>query len=334
MKTKILTILKESGGYVSGQDLCSRLGVSRTAVWKAIKQLEEEGCRIEAVRNKGYRLTAVEDGITQAQIGSLLKTKYMGRNLVYFAETDSTNIQIKRLAEAGSPEGTLVVAESQTAGKGRRGRSWFSPPGSSIFMSYLLRPNILPYHASMLTLLAGMACARAVREETGLKAEIKWPNDLVLSGKKICGILTEMSTELEEIHYIFTGIGINVNQTEFPEEIRNTATSLKLEREKQQEKEGCREFSRSVLIASCMKWFEDYYERFLFSGDFSQLKEEYESMLVNLNREVLVLDPAGEYSGVCRGIDAMGRLLVELPHKEVKAVLSGEVSVRGIYGYV
>lgn len=201
-------------------------------------------------------------------------------------------------------------------------------------MSYLLRPNILPYHASMLTLLAGMACARAVREETGLKAEIKWPNDLVLSGKKICGILTEMSTELEEIHYICTGIGINVNQTEFPEEIRNTATSLKLEREKLQEKEGCGEFGRSVLIASCMKWFEDYYEKFLLSGDFSQLKEEYESMLANLNREVLVLDPAGEYSGVCQGIDAMGRLLVELPHKEVKAVLSGEVSVRGIYGYV
>lgn len=329
MKTKILTILKESGGYVSGQDLCSRLGVSRTAVWKAVKQLEEEGCRIEALRNKGYRLTAVEDGITGAQIGSLLQTKYMGRNLVYFPETDSTNIQVKRLAEAGSPEGTLVVAESQTAGKGRRGRNWSSPPGSSIYMSYLLRPKIPPYSASMLTLLAGMACARAVREETGLEAKIKWPNDLVLKGKKICGILTEMSTELEEIHYIFTGIGINVNQTEFPEEIRDMATSLKLESEKKGEN-----FSRSALIASCMKWFEHYYEEFLLQGDFSKLKEEYEGMLANLGREVVVLDPAGEYSGICRGIDETGRLLVELPGREVRAVLSGEVSVRGIYGYV
>lgn len=328
-------------------------------MWKAVKQLEEEGCRIEAVRNKGYRLVALKDGMTEAQIGSLLETKYMGRTLVYFAETDSTNIQIKRLAEAGSPEGTLVVAESQTAGRGRRGRSWSSPPGSSIYMSYLLRPKIPPYHASMLTLLAGMACAKAVREETGLKAEIKWPNDLVLSGKKICGILTEMSTELEEVHYIFTGIGINVNQTEFPEEIRETATSLKLEKEREmaasllgreeqemaalllgreKEREAGEEeqggFSRSSLIAACMKWFEHDYERFLLSGDFSLLKEEYESMLANLGREVVVFDAAGAYSGVCRGIDKMGRLLVELPDKEVKAVLSGEVSVRGIYGYV
>ena len=122
MKTKILTILKQNGGYVSGQELCNQLGVSRTAVWKAVKQLEEEGCRIEAVRNRGYRLMAIEDGITQAQVGSRLTTRYMGRNLVYFPETDSTNIQIKRLAEAGSPEGTLVIAESQNAGKGRRGR--------------------------------------------------------------------------------------------------------------------------------------------------------------------------------------------------------------------
>lgn len=329
MKTKILTILKHTDGYVSGQALCSQLGVSRTAVWKAIRQLEEEGCQIEAVRNKGYRLLAVEDGIGGAQIGSLLTTKYMGRNLVYFQETDSTNIQIKRLAEAGSPEGTLVVAESQTAGKGRRGRSWSSPPGSSIYMSYLLRPKIPPCSASMLTLLAGMACARAIREETGLEPAIKWPNDLVLRGKKICGILTEMSAELEEIHYIFTGIGINVNQTEFPEEIQKTATSLKLESQ-----DPDREIRRSALIASCMQWFEHYYEKFLSLGDFSGLKEEYEGMLANLGREVLVLDPAGEYKGICRGIDETGQLLVELPGKGEKTVLSGEVSVRGIYGYV
>ncbi len=296
MKTKILTILKENGGYVSGQALCSQLGVSRT-VWKAVKQLEEEGCRIEAVRNKGYRLLSVEDGIGGAQIGSLLKTKYMGRKLVYFRETDSTNIQIKKLAEAGSPEGTLVVAESQTAGKGRRGRSWSSPAGSSIYMSYLLRPKIPPYSASMLTLLAGMACVTAIREETGLNSAIKWPNDLVIGGKKICGILTEMSTELEEIHYIFTGIGINVNQTSFPQEIQETAKRI----------------TKAVE---------------------SELKEEYEGMLANLGREVLVLDPAGEYKGICRGIDNKGQLLVELGDGSKKTVLSGEVSVRGIYGYV
>lgn len=326
MKTEILTLLKQKGGYVSGQELCSQLGVSRTAVWKAVNQLKEEGCQIEAVRNRGYRLVEMEDGITEAQVGSRLTTRYMGRKMVYFSETDSTNIQIKRLAEAGSPEGTLVVAESQSAGKGRRGRSWSSPPGCSIYMSYLLRPKIPPCNASMLTLLAGMACVRAIEEETGLEAKIKWPNDLVMNGKKICGILTEMNAELEEIHYIFTGVGINVSQMEFPEEIRKTATSLKLE--------GGAPVSRSALIAGCMKWFEHYYERFLSQGDLSGLKDEYESMLANLGRGVKVLDPAGEYTGICRGIDQMGELLVELPDGEVKKVFSGEVSVRGIYGYV
>lgn len=326
MKTKILTILKEADGFVSGQDLCRQLGVSRTAVWKAVKQLEEEGCRIEAVRNRGYRFVSVEDVITRAQIGSQLETEYMGRNLVVFPVTDSTNIQARRLAEVGSPQGTLVVAESQQAGKGRRGRSWSSPAGSSIYMSFILRPKIPPHCASMLTLIAGMACAQAVREQTGLPAEIKWPNDLVLNGKKICGILTEMSAELEEIHYVVTGIGINVHQTEFPEEICKTATSLKLE--------GGKNLDRGALIAGSMKWFEAYYEQFCAVGDLSQLKETYEGMLANQDKGVRVLDPHGAYEGVCRGITVNGELIVELPDKTQCQVMSGEVSVRGIYGYV
>lgn len=326
MKTEILTVLKEAQGFVSGQTLCSRLHVSRTAVWKVVKQLEEEGYRIEAVRNKGYRLVEIADVMTKAEIGSRLQTRFMGRNLVYLPVTDSTNIQAKKLAEEGEPEGTLVVANAQQAGKGRRGRSWSSPSGENIYMSFLLRPQIPPQCASMLTLLAGMACARAVKEETGLTAAIKWPNDLVLNGKKICGILTEMSTELEQIHYIVTGIGINVNQTDFPEEIRDKATSLKLESKRRE--------NRSALIASSMKWFEQYYEEFLQTRDFSRLKKEYEGMLANMQETVQVLDPVQPFTGICRGIDREGQLLVKLSDGSERRVRSGEVSVRGIYGYV
>ncbi|MCI8296212.1 MAG: biotin--[acetyl-CoA-carboxylase] ligase [Lachnospiraceae bacterium] len=325
MKTKILTILKERSGFVSGQALCGQLGVSRTAVWKVIRQLEEEGYVIEAVRNKGYRLVEAADVMTEAEIGSLIRTERMGKRLVYLPQTDSTNIQARRLGQEGYPDGTLVVAETQTAGKGRRGRSWSSPAGSSIYMSLLLRPDIPPYSASMITLVAGMAVSQAVREMTGLPAQIKWPNDVVVDGRKICGILTEMSTEMESIHYIVTGIGINVNQHDFPEEIMATATSLRIE--------AARKISRSALIACTMERFEACYDRFLDTEDLSLLKDGYQAMLANLDREVQVLDPAGAYKGICRGIDETGRLLVDT-QEGMKAVLSGEVSVRGIYGYV
>lgn len=326
MKTKILTILKEQPGFVSGQALCGWLGVSRTAVWKVIKQLEEEGYVIEAVRNKGYRLVEAADVMTEAEIGSRLCTERMGRSLVYLPQTDSTNIYARKLAQKGYPDGTLVVAESQTAGKGRRGRSWSSPAGSSIYMSLLLRPDIPPYCASMITLVAGMAVSQAVGEMTGLPARIKWPNDVVVNGRKICGILTEMSTEMESIHYIVTGIGINVNQQDFPEEIMATATSLRIE--------AAKKISRSALIACTMAWFEVYYDQFLKTKDLSLLKAGYETMLANMGQEVLVLDPDGTYKGICRGIDEAGRLLVDTLEGEPKRVLSGEVSVRGIYGYV
>lgn len=326
MKTKILTILKEQPGFVSGQALCGWLGVSRTAVWKVIKQLEEEGYVIEAVRNKGYRLVEAADVMTEAEIGSQLCTERMGRSLVYLPQTDSTNIYARKLAQKGYPDGTLVVAESQTAGKGRRGRNWSSPAGSSIYMSLLLRPDIPPYCASMITLVAGMAVSQAVGEMTGLPARIKWPNDVVVNGRKICGILTEMSTEMESIHYIVTGIGINVNQQDFPEEIMATATSLRIE--------AAKKISRSALIACTMAWFEVYYDQFLKTKDLSLLKAGYETMLANMGREVQVLDPDGAYKGICRGIDEAGRLLVDTLEGEPKRVLSGEVSVRGIYGYV
>lgn len=326
MKGEILKLLKETDGYVSGQELCRRFGVSRTAVWKVINQLKEEGYEIEAVRNRGYALKGAGDVLSEAELLSCLKTEWAGGRTVYFDATDSTNIQARRLAEAHAPHGTLVVSDRQDGGKGRRGRSWASPSGVGIWMSLILRPEIAPSSASMLTLAAALAVREGIREETGLSPLIKWPNDLVLNGKKICGILTEMSTELMEIQYVITGIGINVNQKEFPPEIRDTATSLSLE--------AGRCFRRSSLIAAILKAFEKDYAAFLKTGDLSLLLEEYNACLVNRGKEVCILDPSGEYRAVAEGIDESGSLLVTLPDGTRREIISGEVSVRGIYGYV
>ncbi len=326
MKTEILRLLKECEDYLSGQELCTQLGVSRTAVWKVIKQLQGEGYKIEAVRNRGYRLVEGGDVITEAEIKSCMARENRGWRVVCYDETDSTNTRAKYLAEGGAGEGTLVVAETQNAGKGRRGRNWVSPPGTGIWMSLVLRPDIPPSKASMVTLAAALGVSEGVFQATRLSTQIKWPNDIVLNGKKICGILTEMSTELETIQYVVVGIGINVNMKEFPEELSKTATSLCLETGKT--------YKRAPVISAVADSFWHYYQAFLEAGDLSSLKEEYESRLVNINRRVTVLDPAGAYPGVCRGIDREGELLVEREDGQLHRVLSGEVSVRGICGYV
>ena len=229
MKTELLKILRESDGYVSGQQLCERFHVSRTAVWKVIQQLKEEGYEVEAVKNRGYRIMTTPDVITAEEISSRLHTNWMAENCIYLESVDSTNNYAKRIAEDGTPSGTLVVADEQTGGKGRRGRSWSTPKGSNIAMTLLLRPRFRPEHASRMTLLAAMAVTCGIRRVTGLDAGIKWPNDVVVNGHKVCGILTEMNTEVDYINYVVIGIGINVNQKEFPEEIREIAGSLCLE---------------------------------------------------------------------------------------------------------
>ncbi len=326
MKGEILKLLKETDGYISGQELCEKFGVSRTAVWKVINQLKEEGYEIEAVRNKGYILKGSADVLSKEELESTIHTKWAGADVAFFEETDSTNNEIRRLAEQGAPHGTLAVAERQLGGKGRRGRVWTSPAGVGIWMSMLLRPQIDPMAASMLTLVMALATRKGIENATGLKSEIKWPNDLVLNKKKICGILTEMSTELMEIQYVIPGTGINVNQTEFPDDIKATATSLRIESGKLQK--------RSEIIAAIMAAFEGYYDTFIKTQDMSGLIEEYNANLVNLGNEVCVLDPAGEYRGVSEGINKDGALLVRLADGTLKEIISGEVSVRGVYGYV
>lgn len=326
MKCSVLTALGRADGFVSGQELCGELQVSRTVVWKVINQLKEEGYEIESVPRKGYRILHRPDFVTAEEIESRLQTKWVGRPVRYCAVIDSTNNEARRLAEAGAPSGTLVVAEEQNQGKGRRGRSWVMAPGSAVAMTLLLRPEIAPTHASMLTLVMGIAVARACRSFCGVETKIKWPNDVVADGRKICGILTEMSSEIDYINYLVIGAGINTYVQDFPEELTRKAVSL-------HELTGSRP-DRAGLIAECMRQFEICYENFLKTQDMSALRDEYNSLLAGIGGRVRVLEPGNEYDGVSEGINERGELLVRREDGTVEAVYAGEVSVRGIYGYV
>lgn len=326
MKSEILRLLKENDTYISGQQLCEQFQVSRTAIWKVIDQLKKEGYQIEAVRNKGYRLIESPDVMSKAEIDSLVDTKWAGKNVIYYDETDSTNNRAKEAGNNKEPHGTLFVADMQMAGKGRRGRVWKSPSGSSIYMTILLYPDIPPVKAPQLTLIMAIAVAEGIREITGLETKIKWPNDIVVNGKKICGILTEMSTEIDYINHVVIGIGINVNMESFPEDIAKTATSLRIEAGK--------EFRRFELIAAIMEHFEKAYEAVCEAGSLKPIMEDYNRLLVNCGRRVRVLEPEHEYDALALGIDKTGELQVECEDGSRKSVFAGEVSVRGIYGYV
>ena len=327
-KSKICSILARlyrAGDYVSGQELCAQLGVTRTAIWKIINQLKAEGFGIESVPRRGYRLESFPDVMVPEAVGACLDTRWAGQVQCYYEETGSTNTEIRSLAEQGAPHGTLAVANAQNKGKGRRGRVWTMQPDTSIAMSLLLRPDFSPSHASMVTLVMGLAVARACTEVCGVDVRIKWPNDVVCGGRKISGILTELSTEVDYINYIVVGVGINCAQTSFPPEIADTATSLLLESGKP--------VNRARLIAACMKWFEHYYDTFAGDGDLSALSEEYNALLAGKGNTVRILTPGDEHTGISLGINQRGELLVQRPDGTIEEVYAGEVSVRGVYGY-
>lgn len=255
----------------------------------------------------------------------LENTLWIGKDIRYYEVTDSTNNQAKQLGKTGAEHGTLVIAEQQLAGRGRSGRSWESPKDGGIFMTLLLRPEIKAIEAPMLTLVTALSVAKAMRNELALPVEIKWPNDIVLNGKKLCGILTEMEADEHGIHYVVIGIGINLWNQSFSEEIASMATSVVLESGKN--------ISKETLIEAVWREFETDYAGFLKSRDLSGMKEEYQTYLVNLDKQVKVLDPKEPYVGIARGITDTGELIVETQNGE-QEVSSGEVSVRGIYGYV
>lgn len=246
----------------------------------------------------------------------------------YRDKVDSTNLWAKELAEAGAAEGTLLVADQQSAGRGRRGRSWSSPAGESIYMSLILRPEILPEQASMLTLVMGLSVVQACRQLYGLDAWIKWPNDMVICGKKACGILTEMNLSKDGTWYVIIGTGINVNGRDFEAAIADTATSLLLETKE------AKNLDRQQIIDVVMACFSKNYELFLETGDLKNLLQAYNQVLINRGKEIRVLESSGDYTGISDGINEKGELLVTKEDGTCTAVYAGEVSVRGVYGYV
>ncbi len=336
LSDRILNALKKNGTFLSGQELSEMFGVSRTAIWKAVRKLKTEGCEIEAVTNRGYRLISAdeEERLDQFVLEEVFReTARFGHPVYYRKETGSTNADAAEFSDAGAPEGTLVIAEKQTKGKGRRGRTWISPPEGNLYMSLLLKPGFPAATAPVLTLIAAMAVRDGLLSVTGERERffIKWPNDIVAlcrDGKvrKICGILTEMRLEEREIKDVVVGIGVNVGQKTFAPEIAETASSLALVLD--------RPVSRAHLAASVMRQFERLYDIFTKNGNFGPLRSAYEEALINRGRKVRVLDPAGSYDGTAEGTDDQGALLVRTSDGSVQAVSAGEVSVRGVEGYV
>lgn len=328
VRDKVLDALLSSQNHISGEELSERFGVSRTSIWKAIKKLKEEGFTIDSVNNKGYRI--IENPTEPTSSLLIHDLKALGYDMVKWYDTiDSTNLEAKRMAdsELEPHESGVFVSDEQTLGRGRRGRKWESVKGEGAYTSILIRPDIPPASAAMLTLLAGYAVCKTLSETYGLDARIKWPNDIVVNGRKISGILTEMSSEIRSLHYVVVGVGINVNQKDFGDELNAIATSLELEL-------GRDDINKHELIVDWVKRFSELLPQFVEDKSLDSIKADYEALCVNVNQRVLVKEPKATYQGTGLGISPEGDLLVKMDDGEVKAIMSGEVSVRGVYGYV
>ncbi len=329
MKNIVLEELRRNKDkYISGEDLSKGLNVSRTSVWKHINKLKKEGYIIESSTNKGYMLMETPDTLYPAEIKRLLNTKIIGKEIVFIESVDSTNNHGKRLCEKGFIEGTLIIAEEQTTGRGRLGREWVSPKGEGIWISILLKPNIKPEEASQITILTAYAVAKSIRELLDVDAMIKWPNDIVIGGKKVCGILTEMGGEIDVINYLIVGIGINANIEErfFIENGLSTATSLRLIKGEP--------IDRKVLLSKVIKNFEQLYIDFIKTSNIESILNNYRKMSATLDKEIKVTYNKEEIEGKAIDINNSGQLIVKLRNGNIIELASGEVSVRGIYGYV
>ena len=311
----------QAGSFVSGEELSRICGCSRTAVWKHIEELRSEGYEIEAVRKAGYRLVAAPDRLSAAEVMAGLSTARIGQLVYAYDEVVSTQLLAHEAAAKGAPEGTLVLAELQTGGKGRLGRQWHSPRGSGIWMSLIVRPQIPLPKTPQMTLLTAVAIARTIQEETGLQVRIKWPNDLFIGDKKVCGILTELHAEADQVHYLVIGIGINVNNeaADFPEPLAQIATSLRIE-------SGTKVDRLQLLQRFCAN-FEETYDRYLQRG-FQPVKEEWESLSYTIGRWVSVQTISQSLEGRAVGLDDEGVLLLEDEAGNRHKVYSADVHYR------
>lgn len=322
MRDAILSILRANeGAYISGEDVSRLMNVSRTAIWKHIQGLRRDGYIIDSNPRRGYRLMAVPDLLLASEILNGLQTRHIGRIIHHFMTTGSTNQEAKRLANEGAAEGTIVIAEQQTCGRGRMARPWFSPETGGIWFSLILRPGVNPAEAAKFTFLGAVAVTNAIRAVTGLAVEIKWPNDIHFQGRKLTGILTEMNAELDAINFIVMGIGINVNidVVAFPVDIQATVTSL--------QREIGQKISRCMLLRNILQQFEILYDRVKAEG-FAPVLTAWRSMNCTLGYEVSVSSVNQQFVGVAIDIDDEGALLIEKQDGAIERVIAGDVSVR------
>lgn len=329
-REQVLALLREQEGYLSGEELSRELGLSRAAVWKAVETLRKEGYGIEARTGLGYRLTSAPDALTEREVRRFLgEPKRLGRELHCLDTIDSTNTYAKKLALSGSPDGTVVIANNQTAGRGRMGRQFQSPKDKGIYLSVLLRPDVTPDRLMPVTAMAGVAVCDAVEKVCGVRPGLKWPNDPVVGNRKLCGILTECSLEGEtgRVQYLVLGIGINVSQSaeDFSPDVAEIATSLAAYLG--------HEVSRPALAAALIRELERLYET-LLTGDLSDYLTHYRQNCVNLGKTVQLLGSDAREVVTAVNIDPEFGLVVRTETGEEKIVRSGEVSVRGMYGYV
>jgi len=319
---RVLFYLKQNKGqFVSGEVLSGEFGISRAAVNKHIHKLKAEGYQIESATKKGYRFQAVSPKLIPREIREAIDTEVFGRpEIVHFDETDSTNVRAKALAVQNAAEGTVVVAEHQSAGRGRKQRSWFSPPGMGIYSSLILRPTISPGDAPQITLMTAVAAAEALTEVTRLPIRIKWPNDLLIGGKKVAGILTEISTEMDAVDYVVIGLGVNVNTpaTSFPVELRDIATSACIE--------SGTEFSRTSILAEYLGRLEDGYE-VIKSGRFDRVIARWKDLSHMIGQRVTVEELETTYSGKVEDIDDNGVLLVRDDRGGLHRIFSADITL-------
>lgn len=318
---KILNRLTTAGNFLSGEELCREFAVTRSAVWKHICLLRSEGYHVDAVTGRGYRLSGLTGRPVEAEVHPFLTGRRFGRDIVYHPVTASTNSLAKARAVEGAPEGSLVAADSQTGGRGRMGRSWVSPPGVNLYFSLILRPAVPSVRVPQLTLLVAAAIHQALSSlASGLVAMIKWPNDILANGRKLCGVLCEMQSEPDCTHFVVVGIGINVNQSEFPSDLQERATSLFLE--------NGQLYSRPEILASVLNHFEPLYDAWLSEDDLGFILPYLEEHSLLQSREVTIDQLKRSMSGTVRGISRTGELKLERAEGETILVSSGEAHLR------
>jgi BirA family biotin operon repressor/biotin-[acetyl-CoA-carboxylase] ligase len=321
IKKQLIKALSDNRGkFISGQALAEMIGCSRTAIWKYMEGLRKDGFMLEAVRNRGYKIVSTPEDLAESEILFGLETERFGKHIHFHESIGSTQKEAHRLAYEGAPEGTVVVAEEQRTGRGRLGREWFSLPKRGIWMSMVVRPDLPPQRAPQFTLIAAVAAALAIVDVTGLQPEIKWPNDILVNGKKVVGILTELQAEADKISSLIIGVGMNVNHDpeDFPESVRKTATSLSMEK-------GAK-IPRAKLVQSFLAYFEKYYAIYLEKG-FAPIKLLWETYAISLGKVITATTITGKVAGKAAGITDDGILIIEDQYGNIHEIYSADIEL-------